>query len=321
LKKRAIGLELTDHAMILCEVARENGFVQVKRQEMISLPSDVIVMGEIKDSITLSRTISSIVPNPFFAPIPIIVSMSGLQAFIRKFSIPFVPDQEIAKVVRWEGENILPYPIVEVCYHYQVIGRTDDQYQVLFAAHRRERVEPYVRLFHDLDLSVRLLTIHPFGLTNYLESTGQLHDFSGILARFRSSEFELVVFFEGVLELVRTVVMGERNNEQEMADCFYEELTSTLEHFQAERGVWLNSGIFFGSAQTMQTIREEMPSFHWRHFYPKSCFTEGTLWNERAGLRESSDQEKQSGETGRGFSNLHQELPCAFGLAMLGVGR
>lgn len=337
MKKRAIGLELTDHAIVLCQIARENGSVTVKRQEMISLPSGVITMGEIKDSVTLARTISSVLPNPFVAPIPIMVSMTGFQAFIRKFSIPFVPEQEIAQVVRWEGENILPYPIIEVFYHYQVLGRTDDHYRILFAAHRRERVDPYINLFHDLDMPIRLLTIHPFGLANYLESTGQLQGFSGIMARFRSSEFELALFFEGEIELVRTVAMSQECDLQAVTDCFYEEISSTLEHFHTERGIWLNSGIFFGSMQMMHSIREKISSFHWRHFYPQAKRIDGMYGREhcdglaapsyldrsvsrfndepRDDLRGLGDEEEKT----KISPNLHQELPCAFGLAMLGV--
>lgn len=330
MKKRAIGLELTDHAMILCEVAREHGIIRVKRQEVISLPPDVIMMGELKDPATLSQLISSVLSNPLFAPAPLMVSISGLHALIRRFSIPLVPEREIAQVVHWEGENILPYPIIEVFYHYQVTGQTDTRYQILFTAHRRERVESYLQLFHDMDLSVRLLTIHPFGLVNYLESTGQLHQFDGILARLRPLEFEIVLFYEGEIMLVRTVASSPMaDGQQDFIEYFLEELTSTLEHMHTESGLWLHSGLIFGSSEIVRQVREAMPSFHWRHFYPRADVAEVQLYKSSheplgrilsgKGFRKRHHSTHESVPMIESTVSLLQELPCAFGLAMLGV--
>lgn len=320
MKKRAIGLELTDQAVILCEAVRESGSVRIKRQDLALLPEDVLVMGELKDPVTLSQILASLLPNPFFAPTPILVSISGLQAFVRKFSIPLVPEREIAKVVHWEGESILPYPIMEVFYHYQIMERIDDRYHILFTALRRERVEPYLHVFSTLDLPVRFLTIHPFGLSNCLLSTGECGAFSGVLTRFRRSACELVLFVDGQPELVRTVVIPGVGGLHEIAASFRDELISTLEHFQTEREIWLDTGVFFGSTQILREIREEMPAFHWRHFYSPHSGRDDEIRPPALRLKKAVRLEDGIFGNCCETDELHQELPCALGLAMLGVG-
>ncbi|AZR73566.1 hypothetical protein BBF96_09295 [Anoxybacter fermentans] len=296
MKKRAVGLEIADRAIYLVELIKEREII-INHWQIVDLPLDIIENGEIKDLSVLRKKISSLLPKRIsLNPIPIIVGISGIQTFVRKFKIPKVPLKEMDKIVRWEGENILPYPITEFFYNYQIIDQSDDDCQILFAALHRDRLNKYLQLFKELKVPVQFLTLQPFGLVNYVEFIGEFSRYSGVLARVRSRSFDFILLYEGIVELVRSVSLFRSGEPKKpILDIFISELISTLRHFKSLYNLWLNTGLFFGEREMLNQIRLKMPSFHWRHLQV-NISTKKPLPYE-----------------------LAQELPCAVGLGFMGV--
>lgn len=296
MRKRAIGLEFTDRAINFLDLTHTSGQYIINQWEVVSLPSGVIVDGEVNDLGGLSQLIKPLLGRKsMFNPIPVMVGISGLEACVRKIRIPSVPIREMDEIIAWEGENILPYPIHEVYYGYQIIERSAEDMQILFAALPKVTVEDYLQLFRELHLPVQLLTVQALGLVNFANHAGELVGYTGVLARVRFESVDFVLFYEGRLEIVRTIAVSASHIGG--IDFFIVELLSTLEHFQTLTGIWLNTGFFFGDKRFLQAVRSEMPSFHWRHL-----------------------QLSENVQSSEPLSSMAaEELTCAMGLCFAGV--
>ncbi|MCK4259798.1 MAG: pilus assembly protein PilM [Halanaerobiales bacterium] len=267
MKKRVIGLEFDDRGIYFVELIKKKDQISIRYSEKIELPSEVIINGKLIDSYLLNQVLTSFLPKTsYFKPIPVVVGISGVQALVRKINIPIVPSKEMDKIIRWEGENILPYSIEEVFYDYQVVGKSNENYEIIFIAIHHECLIPYIKMFQNLKIPIQNLTIQPFGLVNYIEYIGDFDRFSGVIVRAGNTKFDLIMVLNGKIELIRTVSLTNDNQlQKDLVDLCILELTSTLEYFYSTHDTILKSGIFFGSRQMIQKIRLKMTTFHWRH--------------------------------------------------------
>lgn len=302
MKKRAIGLEFDDEAIYLVQLFKEKGHVHLESWQVVQLPSGLIVAGEIKEEEALLERVSSLFGKKNNPSLPIVIGISGAQAFIRKIQLPLIPSKEMDQLIRWEGENILPCPIAEVYYNYQILHNYHTGYQILFVAVSKERVQPYQSIFQQLKLPANFLTLQSFGLVNYLEVLAMKKDYTGILVRFRSKTIDFILLYHGEVELIRTVLFPDQTHHfSEKLAFFQNEFFVMLGYFQSIYDIWINTGFFFGSREWMQKIRSLLPTFHWRHLY-------------------LADREnEQSGEfVDRTLAN---QLPATWGLGVLGVSK
>ena len=264
MKNRALGLELADRRIYSVEICRQRGQIAVSSWQRIELSSGVIESGEIKDLDNLRRSVLSLFSKKLFnRSIPVYVGISGVQAFVRKLSLPRVPTNELEKIIHWEGESILPHPIERVSYSYQIIDRTEAGYQVLFTALPEERLAQFLQLFVDLRLPVECLTLNLFGLINFLEYFAELRTYTGVIARVLDDLGDFVLISGGQIQLVRTVTLGDLNHQRDQGEIFVFELISTLEHFRSLDDIWLNQGLFLGPKELYVDICLQMASFQW----------------------------------------------------------
>ncbi len=72
--------------------------------------------------------------------VPVGVSISGRSAFIRLINIPSAPQKKLRRIVHYEIRQQVPFPIDEVVWDYQVLGRSGNQLHVLLAAVKKELI-------------------------------------------------------------------------------------------------------------------------------------------------------------------------------------
>lgn len=299
MNKRAIGLELTDRIVYLVEIYRHKSQITVSRWQKVELPLGIIDSGELINISFLQQIIFSLLKRKLFGTqIPLYVGISGVQAFTRKLILPRVSLRELKQIIRWEGENILPQPIEEVIYNYQIIGQSVEEYQVLFSALPKKRLNQYFRLFDQSSMAVECLTLNSFGLINFLEYFTELEEYSGVIARVLDDVSDYVFILHGQIELFRTVTLRDLSQQKSKVEVFVFELIATLEHYQSLHDVRFDKGLFMGSEEMKEGICLQMPTFHWS---PVSLLAFSSLIENLHALQ------------------LTNQCATALGLALLGV--
>lgn len=300
LKKRAIGLEFDDEAIYVVQLFNEKGDIHLESWQVVQLQPGLIVDGEIKEEEILVEKLSLLFGKISIPSHPIVIGISGVQAFVRKIKLPLVPSKEMDQLIYWEGENILPYPITDVFYNYQILHKSLTGYQLLFVAVPKKYVQSYQSICQQLKLPANFITLQSFGMLNYLEALEIKKDYTGVLVRFRSKTIDYVLLYQGEIELIRTVLFPDQAHHSCGKLTFFQnEFFVMLGYFQSMYDIWINSGFFFGSNEWMRKVRLLMPTFHWRHLYLSD--------REFERFRDFGDQ---------GWAN---QLPATWGLGVMGV--
>ena len=305
--KRAVGLEFDDNAVYFSDISiiaseafteTSTKMIKINHCGHVNIEPELISNGEIVNFDLLKKSIFPLFKNyRIISPASFIVGISGLKIFIRTFYIPKVPKKEISTFVHCEGENILPYPIVQVFYDYQIIGESETEYQILFSAIDKKQLIKYLELFAKLKVPLYSLTAQPFGLLNLVTFLRYNGGYNGILTRIKDHLFDLIVIYKSKVDLIRTLAF-QNSAQSDRVETFLNELTSTLSHFHSIHNLWLNSGLFIGDLQILQAIRSQMPTFQW-DYYPL--------------LIKKALQDKVQP------NNLQNELFCSIGLGLMGV--
>ena len=283
MKKRAIGLEFDDNLIYLVELSKGKDDFVIKRTSKFK---EITGLNKYLEEMSSGRV--SIIPPK------IVLGISGLKTIIRKLVIPKTNTRELDRIIRWEAESLLPLPLEEFNFDYQILD-DEGENEVLLVAVRKEEVEPYIELFTQLKIPIKMLTVQPFGLINYIKHFKLItKNYNGIIVRWGHSSIDFILLLEGKGEFYRTVPCPSNPFDNISFTTFQRELKTTLNHIHSQYNLQIKSGIFFGKRDILTSIRKNMPYFHWRYLNIKP-------------LKEESY-----------VGNL-EEFTCCIGLALTGV--
>ena len=85
------------------------------------LPPGSFVDGEIRDVSSVSAAIETLDERPVLQ-LARIVGIAGLRAITREIDLPFVPDAEIDSAVRFQSEEVIPFPPDQTILPSQVLA-------------------------------------------------------------------------------------------------------------------------------------------------------------------------------------------------------
>ena len=98
----------------------------------------------------------------------VVVSLRGEAAFNRTVDIPAVNDESLERLLEYEAQQQIPYPLAEVHWDRRVLAIQDDgTIRATIYALRRDLVEERVRRLGRLGLPVDRLQLRPLALHNF----------------------------------------------------------------------------------------------------------------------------------------------------------
>ncbi len=100
-------------------------------------------------------------------PAPLIASLSGQTVFPRYVKLPPVSGDKIRQIVQYEAEQNVPFPIEEVVWDFQLVGRTDEgDLNVMLVAAKNEHVAGLTQCVQAVDLEPEIVEVAPMALYN-----------------------------------------------------------------------------------------------------------------------------------------------------------
>jgi len=88
----------------------------------VGLPPGSLVEGEIRDMTSVSEAIQKLWKNGQFSGSSVIVGIAGLRAITREIDLPYVPDDEVDSAVRFQSEEVIPFPPDQTILSSQVLA-------------------------------------------------------------------------------------------------------------------------------------------------------------------------------------------------------
>jgi type IV pilus assembly protein PilM len=157
--KFVVGLDIGTSAVRAAELDVNHSKPVLHTYGQVGLPPGSIVDGEIRDSAAVSEAITRLWKNGQFSSSSVIVGIAGLRAITREIDLPFVPDNEVDSAVRFQSEEVIPFPPDQTILSSQVLAdytspEGDKMRRVLVAAAHVDLVNGVIDVVEKAGLSV-----------------------------------------------------------------------------------------------------------------------------------------------------------------------
>jgi type IV pilus assembly protein PilM len=120
--KVAVGLDIGTSAVRAAELDVSKAHPTLLTYGQVGLPPGSLVDGEIRDTTAVGEAIAKLWKNGQFSSNSVIVGIAGLRAITRELDLPYVPDAEVDSAVRFQSEEVIPFPPDQTILSSQVLA-------------------------------------------------------------------------------------------------------------------------------------------------------------------------------------------------------
>jgi len=99
-------------------------------------------------------------------PGPVLMSVSGQSVFSRFVKLPPVDKEKVYQIILYEAQQNVPFPIEEVVWDYQLIGRGEGELDVMLAAIKADIIVGLTDAVEQAGLVTDLVDVAPMALYN-----------------------------------------------------------------------------------------------------------------------------------------------------------
>jgi type IV pilus assembly protein PilM len=117
-----VGLDIGTSGVRAAEIDVSKSTPTLLTYGQVGLPPGSLVDGEIRDSTAVTEAIQKLWKNGQFSGTSVIVGIAGLRAITREIDLPYVPDDEIDSAVRFQSEEVIPFPPEQTLLSSQVLA-------------------------------------------------------------------------------------------------------------------------------------------------------------------------------------------------------
>ena len=173
---RILSLDLGSQTLGLAEFqAQPNGGLVLtgyRRRDILADPA-----AETDRNRQISETLSAMMRELGIKNGPIDYAVSGQSIFARFVKLPFVDQDKIERIVAFEAQQNVPFPIEEVVWDYQLVGSEADKIEVVLVAIKADLLDGINAAVEAAGLQTRRVDVAPMALYNafrfnYSELTG-----------------------------------------------------------------------------------------------------------------------------------------------------
>ena len=125
-----VGLDIGTSAVRAAELDVSSAQPVLHTYGQVGLPPGAVVDGEVRDASAVSEALQRLWSNGQFSSRRVVVGIAGLRAITREIDIPHVPDDEVEMAVRYQSEEVIPFPPEQTILSSQVLSdHTDSEGQ------------------------------------------------------------------------------------------------------------------------------------------------------------------------------------------------
>jgi type IV pilus assembly protein PilM len=211
--RQVVGLDIGTSAVRAAELEINGRRPALRAFSQVGLPLGVIVDGEVQDSSAVSDAIARLWRNGKFTSKSVVVGIAGLRAIMREIDLPWVPDEELESAVRFQSEEVIPFPADKTILSTEVLADYEgpdgtSQRHVLVAAAHRDLIDGVVGAVEKAGLHVERVDLVSSALVRALvDSVPEAREPEAIVS-IGAGLTVIVVHQQGRPQFVRTIGMG-----------------------------------------------------------------------------------------------------------------
>lgn len=141
----AVGLDVGSHVLKTLCLEEAPAALRLVSYGSAPCPEGSIVNGEVADPAALGAALEALFADNDVDHRRVVLALKGPGIFVRRLTVPASDPDEVAELIGWELEQILPWPAEEVNfdYHVQPSGGGGQGEEIIVAAVRKKVLEGY----------------------------------------------------------------------------------------------------------------------------------------------------------------------------------
>ncbi len=210
---QVVGLDIGTSAVRAAELEFGSGAPVLVAFGQVGLPPGAIVDGEVQDLSAVSDAIVRLWQNGKFQSKSVVVGIAGLRAITREVDLPWVPDADIDSAVRFQSEEVIPFPPDKTLLSAQVLSDNTapdgtKTRRVLVAAAHRDLVDGVVSAAENAGLVVEGVDLVSSALVRALGDPSVAAERPEAIVSIGAGLTVVVVHQGGRPQFVRTIGTG-----------------------------------------------------------------------------------------------------------------
>jgi type IV pilus assembly protein PilM len=211
--ERIVGLDIGTSALRAVELVVDGDRPPVlEAYGQVGVPPGAIVDGEVRDRSQVAAALRRLWQKGGFKTTRVRLGVAGLRAITREVELPQLPPEEIEAAVRYQAEDIVPFPLERALISSSVVSKTVDsdgkpQLRVLVAAAHRDLIDGMVAAVEEAGLEPEAVDLQSAALSRAFTLPGSSPDPEAVVSVGAALTL-VVVHHGGTLEFVRTIDVG-----------------------------------------------------------------------------------------------------------------
>jgi type IV pilus assembly protein PilM len=147
-------------------------------------------------------------------------ALSSYSVITKRVTMPFLEKEALESAVRIEVENIIPFPLKDIYYSYDIMGADEEKERMvnlLIVAAKKEIVEGYIKTFELAGLNLCVLDVDIFAITNLIEQIYKPESHSILAADIGASVTNIAIVKGVNIEFTREILVGGKYIAAELA--------------------------------------------------------------------------------------------------------
>ncbi|MGO9030085.1 MAG: type IV pilus assembly protein PilM [Acidimicrobiales bacterium] len=207
-----VGLDIGTSAVRAAELDVSSSRTVLLTYGQVGLPPGSIVDGEIHDRTAVTEAITRLWKNGQFSSSSVVVGIAGLRAITREIDLPYVPDAEVDSAVRFQSEEVIPFPPDKTILSSQILTDYtspdgDKMRRVLVAAAHVDLINGVIAVVEDAGLKVDGVDLVSSALVRAI-SDGSSADQPEAIVSIGAGLTVVVIHQQGRPQFVRTIGSG-----------------------------------------------------------------------------------------------------------------
>jgi type IV pilus assembly protein PilM len=116
-----VGLDIGTSAVRAAELDTSPSRPVLVTYGQVGLPPGAVVDGEVHEAAAVTEAVTRLWRNGQFSSSSVVVGIAGLRAITRELDLPYVPDDEVDSAVRFQSEEVIPFPPEQTILSAQVL--------------------------------------------------------------------------------------------------------------------------------------------------------------------------------------------------------
>jgi len=163
--QRILALDVGASTIKLAEfLSTKAGGVELVNFGVSSIGSDT--ESDQERAAVITATIKELLHDCKIKPGPVLLSVSGQSVFSRFVKLPPVDKDKVYQIIAYEAQQNVPFPINEVVWDYQLIGRAEGELDVMLAAIKADIIVGLTAAVEQAGLDADLVDVGPVALYN-----------------------------------------------------------------------------------------------------------------------------------------------------------